>query len=422
MSEKIPFATLAQVNPPINKPFPEPNCDVSFIPMQDVSNSGDWFNRQFRKLFAIGAGYTAFQEGDVLFAKITPCMENGKGTYAVGLVNGVGFGSTEFHILRAKEKTSSRFVFHWCNSNELRQAAEVQMTGSAGQKRVPSDFFSRFLVTRLESDEQRVIAAILDTIDETIRRTEVLIVKLRQIKAGMLHDLLSCGLDDNGELRDPVRHPEQFKDSPLGRIPKEWDTQMLSQTCDLFNGYAFKPTDWHTTGKPIIRIQNLNGSMDFNYYPGKLHKNYSVPTGSLLFAWSGNRGTSFGPFVWSGFEGFLNQHIFKVIYHEHINSIWFYYALNKVKEEVEHNAHGASGLVHVKKQDLEKYLLPIPSPAEQDEISKKVESIDKPIKKEQQNLAKIRLIKQGLMQDLLTGRIRVPESVLKKYQTEAATA
>ena len=79
--------------------------------------------------------------------------------------------------------------------------------------------------------EQRQIAAILDTIDDAIRKTEQIIAKLKQVKRGLLHDLLTRGIDDNGELRDPERHPEQFKDSPLGRIPKEWEITTLSALC-----------------------------------------------------------------------------------------------------------------------------------------------------------------------------------------------
>lgn len=147
MPEMIPFVDLVQINPSITCPLTKADCEVSFIPMQDVSNNGDWIHRQSRLFSSIGNGYTAFQEGDVLFAKITPCMENGKGTHALGLLNSIGFGSTEFHVLRAKGEASSRFVFHWCHSIELRHAAEAQMTGSAGQRRVPADFFSKFQIS-----------------------------------------------------------------------------------------------------------------------------------------------------------------------------------------------------------------------------------------------------------------------------------
>src|SRR5690606_33484545 len=85
--------------------------------------------------------------------------------------------------------------------------------------------------------EQRRIAAILDTLDEAIRQTEALIAKLKQIKRGLLHDLLTRGIDDNGELRDPERHPEQFRDSPLGRVPRGWMVSRLENQLTLQRGF-----------------------------------------------------------------------------------------------------------------------------------------------------------------------------------------
>src|SRR5690625_5192544 len=84
--------------------------------------------------------------------------------------------------------------------------------------------------------EQRRIARVLDTVDAAIRQTEAVIAKLKQVKAGLLHDLLTRGLDENGELRDPVRHPEQFKDSPLGRVPKEWEVVRCGDAFTMSSG------------------------------------------------------------------------------------------------------------------------------------------------------------------------------------------
>ena len=83
-------------------------------------------------------------------------------------------------------------------------------------------------------EEQRRIADILDAADAAIRQTEAVIAKLRQMKAGLLHDLLTRGLDEQGRLRDPAAHPEQFKDSPLGRIPKEWEI------CDVLSEFEVR--------------------------------------------------------------------------------------------------------------------------------------------------------------------------------------
>jgi type I restriction enzyme, S subunit len=92
--EIIPVSGLADINSPVSVARLDPSSPVSFIPMADVTETGRWIGNQVRALHEVKGGYTAFQEGDVLFAKITPCMENGKGCHATGLVNGVGFGTT----------------------------------------------------------------------------------------------------------------------------------------------------------------------------------------------------------------------------------------------------------------------------------------------------------------------------------------
>jgi type I restriction enzyme S subunit len=375
--------------------------------MADVTDGGQWLNHQIRLIKEVVKGFTPFQEGDVLFAKITPCMENGKGAHAVGLINGVGFGTTEFHVLRAKERVSSRYLYHLSMFDLLRKKAEAQMTGSAGQQRVPADFFDKYQAPFFQLDEQIQIARILDTIDEVIQRTEQLIAKLKAIKQGLLHDLLTRGLDENGQLRDPIAHPEQFKDSPLGRIPKEWEITQIKNVCSLLNGFAFKPDDWGDRGLPIIRIQNLNGGVEFNYYHKPIADDYIIPPGTLLFSWSGNRGTSFGPYIWEGPMGVLNQHIFKVTPKQGIRLKWLYYAFDEIRQRAERAAHGGSGLVHVRREDLQKYLLPKPDEAEQERIEKILESKDSNLQTEEHYLLKLKLLKKGLMHDLLTGKVRV---------------
>lgn len=282
------------------------------------------------------------------------------------------------------------------------------MTGSAGQQRVPSGFFQAFLVPALPLPEQRRIAEILDTVDEAIQQTEALIAKLKEMKQGLLHDLLTRGLDENGELRDPVAHPEQFKDSPLGRIPRGWEVRRLGGLCSLLNGLAFKPEDWTDSGLPIIRIQNLNGGTDFNFFAGVVREDYIIPPGTLLFSWSGSRGTSFGPFIWSGAVGVLNQHIFRVTPVAGVRLSWFYYALDDVRTRVERHAHGGSGLVHVKRGDLENYLIATPPEPEQRSIETVLSEYDDRVRREEEHRDKLYLLKNGLMQDLLTGRVRVP--------------
>ena len=248
----VPLSVLAEVNPPTPRLGVSPTMEASFIPMTDVSESGVWSRRQTRSVREVATGFTPFRDHDILFAKITPCMENGKGARPTGLVNGIGFGSTEFHVLRATSTSEPGFVFHWTQSEALRRRALAFMSGSAGQQRVQAAFFKRFAVPLFPKPEQARIAEVLDTVDEAIHSTEQVIAKLDQVKRGLLHDLLTRGIDDNGEIRDPVRHPEQFKDSPLGRIPKAWEILAVSKLLS-----ARFPGDWwpwKREGPPIDQL------------------------------------------------------------------------------------------------------------------------------------------------------------------------
>jgi len=167
------------------------------------------------------------------------------------------------------------------------------------------------------------------------------------------------------------RYPE-YKDSGvewLGEVPAHWEMTPLKHLADFVNGDAFKPADWAESGIPIIRIQNLNGGDDFNYFDGAVEERYLVREGDLLFGWSGNRGTSFGPFVWRKMGIFaLNQHIFRVVPFL-IDKNDLYWVLKAVTAHVEDQAHGIIGMVHVTKGDLGSIKVPAPTPEEQTAIA-----------------------------------------------------
>lgn len=117
------------------------NFKVSFVTMASVSEKGNIDVSDVRTYEEVRNGFTYFKEGDVLFAKITPCMENGKGAIAKGLKNEIGFGSTEFHVLRPKcQYINSQWIYTLTSFKSFRIEAEKRMTGSAGQKRVPVSF------------------------------------------------------------------------------------------------------------------------------------------------------------------------------------------------------------------------------------------------------------------------------------------
>jgi len=185
-----PLSALAYINPKTTVRLPA-DAEVSFVPMGATSESGEIVGAELKKWGSVGSGMTLFQEDDVLVAKITPCFENGKGGLAQGLKNGFGFGSTEFHVLRGKPDTHPGFIHYWTISPYFRSQGESHMTGTAGQRRVTTEFFDKFLVPAFGFGEQMLIAKILDAQTNRINAELVELQKLKAQKAGLMEDLLT---------------------------------------------------------------------------------------------------------------------------------------------------------------------------------------------------------------------------------------
>lgn len=144
------------------------NLDVSFVPMPAVSESGKIDATATKKYFDVKTGFTYFAENDVLFAKITPCMENGKGAVATGLCNGIGFGSTEFHVLRPiSEKSNPYWIYTLSTFKQFRIDAANNMTGSAGQRRVPASFLENYRLSLPPIDLQDEFAAFVKQVNKS---------------------------------------------------------------------------------------------------------------------------------------------------------------------------------------------------------------------------------------------------------------
>ena len=152
-------------------------------------------------------------------------------------------------------------------------------------------------------------------------------------------------------------------------MKKGWPTKRLGDLFVFKNGRAFKKEEWTTKGLPIIRIQNLNNEdASFNYFAGEYSQDILVEPGDLLFSWSGTVGSSFGSHLWNGEPGVLNQHIFKIGLRETIAKRYAFHGLRYITAEIEQSVSGAVGLVHITKEKLNEFTLPVPPLAEQQRI------------------------------------------------------
>lgn len=190
-------------------------------------------------------------------------------------------------------------------------------------------------------------------------------------------------------------------------MPDGWSKVPVGQLSKFSGGHGFGPRDWSRSGYPIIRIQNLNGSNDYNYFSGKPDPEWIVEAGELLFAWAGVKGVSFGPTIWNGPTGVLNQHIHRVKPLDGVDKVWFHAALLLATAAIERNAHGfKSSLVHVRQSEILRARLPVPPLPEQRAIAAVLSTWDSAIEQTSRLIQAKKKLKQALMQQLLTGKRR----------------
>ena len=165
----------------------------------------------------------------------------------------------------------------------------------------------------------------------------------------------------------------------------EWKTVRLGDVATYINGYAFKPSDWGTTGLPIIRIQNLTGNdYETNFFNGEIHPKYTVKDGDVLISWS----ASLGVYEWNKGKALLNQHIFKVVFDKiEVDKKYFIFTVSHLLNEMAKHTHGST-MRHITKPDFDNMPFPLPSIKEQKKISELLEKCTSIIATNKQMLEK----------------------------------
>lgn len=205
-------------------------------------------------------------------------------------------------------------------------------------------------------------------------------------------------------------------------LPSGWAMATVGDLADYINGRAFKPTEWKDTGRPIIRIQNLNdGEAKYNFSPENHEEKYMVGTGDLLFAWS----ASLGAHIWHGADAWLNQHIFLVHPKSCTTKLFIFYLLEKITAELYAKAHG-SGMVHVTKGKFESTGISLPPLPEQHRIVAKIEELfselDKGIESLKTSQAQLKVYRQALLKYAFEGRLTVQWRAENRDKLETADA
>ncbi|MFG5724704.1 restriction endonuclease subunit S [Streptomyces murinus] len=170
-----PLGEIAKINP-LHGEVIDPETEVSFLGMADVSELGTTALGEGRPYGEVRTGYTPFRDGDILVAKITPCFQNGKIAQAQ-IEHEIGAGSTEFHVVRPNEEVDGRYLLRFLRQDFIRVEGELRMTGTGGQKRVPESYLRRLMVPLPPIAEQKRLAALLDQVDTLrVKRREAMVL------------------------------------------------------------------------------------------------------------------------------------------------------------------------------------------------------------------------------------------------------
>ncbi len=221
---------------------------VTFVPMRAVDEkTGTITSAEERPFEQVRSGYTYFQDGDVLFARITPCMENGKSAVARGLLNGFGFGTTEFHVLRPDKDVLAEWVWLFVRRSEFRREAKAAMQGAVGHQRVPAHFLEEHPLPLPPLDEQRRIVARIEALMERIREAK----RLREEARADAERLWQAVLADT--------FPRPGEDLPEG-----WRWVKLGEVAKTYSGVGF-PKRYQGSREapfPFLKVADLNAPVN----------------------------------------------------------------------------------------------------------------------------------------------------------------
>jgi type I restriction enzyme, S subunit len=327
---------VAEINPKLDKSNFDDTLEVSFVPMPAVEAvTGGIDVATTRRFGEVKKGYTAFREGDVLFAKITPCMENGKMAVVPKVCNSLAFGSTEFHVLRPHCGINARYIYHFISSQRFRYDAEHNMTGAVGQRRVPTAYLAKHLVPIPPSAAQiRIVAKIEGLFSELDNGLDSLRTSRQQLKVyreGLLksafegkatarwreqnrgriesaHRLIArikTMRDAHYEARISTWNATHDKNGAKPRPPKIFaplGAQEFAQLPTLPDGWIWEKLGWMTSGVeygtatksspsglvPVLRMGNIQSTKfdwsDLVYTSDEEEiRQYSLREGDVLF-------------------------------------------------------------------------------------------------------------------------------------------
>jgi type I restriction enzyme S subunit len=283
---------------------------VNFVPMAAVdAQMGAIANPEVRPLKEVRKGFTPFSDGDVILAKITPSMENGKAAIARNLLNGRAFGSTEFHVLKPKGNVLAEFLFYFIRQVSFRQDAKAHFAGTAGQLRVPASFLFDYPIPLPPlSEQERIVSRIeelFSDLEAGVAALERVRAGLKRYKASVLKDACEGRLVRQNSDDELANQEVEYDEEGIGDLPQSWVWVKIDPILDDSRdgmktgpfGSLLKKHEHREEGIPVVGIDNIR---NMEFIPGsKIHitrakaaelEKYDLRPGDVVISRSGTVG------------------------------------------------------------------------------------------------------------------------------------
>ncbi len=346
-----PIGDICEVNPRLPRGHGISDDQVvSFVPMAAVDEvSGTIQAHQTRPYAEVKKGYTHFMDGDVLFAKITPCMENGKAAIASDLAGGLGFGSTEFHVLRAKEGVLPEWLFYFVRQPAFRSEAKRNFTGTAGQQRVPTTFLASASLPVPPLPEQRRIVDLLSRAEGIVRLRREAEKKAAELIPALFLNMFG----------DPATNPKGWPMATVGDVLAAADYGSSSKASSDGDGL------------PMIRMGNVTyeGNLDladlkYVDLPAAEAERYALREGDILFNRTNSKELVGKTGLWDGScEAIVASYFIRLrVQSEVVNPhyLWAFMNSAHMKRVIFDTARGAIGQSNINSKELKAFPLAVP--------------------------------------------------------------
>ncbi len=412
------------------RPVPDETCAV--VPMELLSENGEIDSSEQQRFEDIQQGLTLFEQGDVLFAKITPCMENGKGAFIKYLPTRYGFGSTEFHVIRPAHGIAGKFLYYATFNPVYRAYAAENMTGAAGQKRVSSRFLKDTRLFLPKVTEQERIAAYLDAscaaIDSAVAAKRRQLEILDDLCKATIQRVLTRGLDDAPKLI-PTRNVW------IDQVPSGWSLVALKRVCAIQTGLTLgKEYVGPLIERPYLRVANVqDGHLDLEdvttiEVPATVAERVELRPGDVLMTEGGDLDKLGRGYLWNGeIEGCLHQnHIFAVrcFPHKLLPKFLAYLTASQYgRDYFEATGKRTTNLASTNSTKVGLFPLPLPKIEEQERL---LEYLDDQIRRirsvksvHERQIEILLDYRKSLIHECVTGVQRIAETESKHEETYA---